>query len=157
MQPGCIICELVATEDFAVFETKYWKITVAPKQPVLGRLFVTARHHRTSLSELTTEEWVDLQHVIKQSEQTLTKAFEPELFNWSCLMNDAYQEAEPLPHVHWHVRPRYRQPVSFQGREFADPEFGRHYVRNRDEDHIASNELRLAIRDSLRHTYSQIK
>lgn len=72
-------------------------------------------------------------------------------------MNDAYQEAEPLPHVHWHVRPRYRQPVSFQGREFADPEFGRHYVRNRDEDHIASNELRLAIRDSLRHTYSQIK
>ncbi len=43
-------------------------------------------------------------------------------------MNQAYQVDPPVPHVHFHVRPRYKQPVEFQGIVFEDREFGEHYA-----------------------------
>jgi len=51
------------------------------------------------------------------------------MFNWGCLMNDAYQITPPNPQVHFHFRPRYDREVSFAGEKFIDPNFGHHYIR----------------------------
>ena len=55
------------------------------------------------------------------------------MFNWTCLMNNAYQEPSPNPHVHWHFRPRYKHAVNINGVEFNDSEFGHHYSRERNQ------------------------
>ena len=54
-------------------------------------------------------------------------------------MNSFYKNAVPKPHVHVHVRPRYKTPVTINGHVFADEEFGHHYSLKRssrvsDED-----------------------
>jgi len=38
-------------------------------------------------------------------------------------VNNAYQEENPHPEVHWHMRPRYAKPVEFAGQTFEDKEF----------------------------------
>ena len=55
------------------------------------------------------------------------------MFNWTCLMNNTYQEVPPNPHIHWHFRPRYNHVVDVKGEQFNDPEFGHHYSREREQ------------------------
>jgi len=71
--------------------------------------------------------------VVKKLEAVITKAFGAKMFNWSCLMNNAYQNDPPNPHVHWHLRPRYSKRVKFANRWFEDPDFAHHYNRDREE------------------------
>jgi diadenosine tetraphosphate (Ap4A) HIT family hydrolase len=112
-----------------VFETEYWKVMVAEDQCYLGYMIVSANNReRPNLSALTQEEWVDFsENVVKPLEAKIKRALGAELFNWSCLMNLAYRETPPNPHVHWHVKPRYRNPVEFNGETFVDEMFGSHY------------------------------
>ena len=42
-------------------------------------------------------------------------------------MNNAYKSENPMPHVHFHLRPRYKHPVKINGQTFIDNEFARHY------------------------------
>lgn len=53
------------------------------------------------------------------------------MFNWTCLMNKSYQAAPPDPHVHFHLRPRYADPIDFDGYQYTDADFGRHYDSQR--------------------------
>ena len=82
-----------------------------------------------SLSDLNEKEWVDLREVVKKMELTLKKAFGATMFNWGCLMNDAYQSKNPKPQVHFHFRPRYQNKVEILGEVFEDKDFGHHYIR----------------------------
>ena len=70
------------------------------------------------------------------------------MFNWSCLMNDAFKDSSPKPQVHWHFRPRYENPVEIGGHVFKDSNFGHHYLRGADEK-IVSKEILKAINDKL--------
>ncbi len=117
--------------DF-IFETKYWEVYLNPDQYYLGRSAVVAKRDVGSLSDLKEEEWLDFAALVKKFESTLKKAFEATMFNWACLMNDAYQNDPPAPHVHWHLRPRYKKSVEFAGIKFEDKEFGHHYARSTD-------------------------
>jgi diadenosine tetraphosphate (Ap4A) HIT family hydrolase len=49
-------------------------------------------------------------------------------------MNNSVKTANPMPHVHWHVRARYDIPVTVDGRQYTedgrqytDPNFAHHY------------------------------
>ncbi len=42
-------------------------------------------------------------------------------------MNDFYKKEDPNPHMHIHVRPRYKTPVELDGATYEDEEFGHHY------------------------------
>jgi len=81
------------------------------------------------LSDLAGDEWDDFSKVVKTLESTYKEALGATLFNWGCLMNDAYQNKPPNPHVHWHLRPRYEKPIKLFGLTFEDLEFGHHYAR----------------------------
>ena len=43
-------------------------------------------------------------------------------------MNSFYKKANPDPHLHIHVRPRYEKPVMLNGNTYTDSEFGHHYA-----------------------------
>lgn len=123
--PGCEICPILATRnngaDVTVLETEYWRAVLDSDQRTLGKMFVTLRAHKASISDLTANEWTELRQVMQQLERAAATAFRPSHFNWSCLMNNAVVANQPT-HVHWHFHPRYRQPSQFDGETFHDTE-----------------------------------
>lgn len=127
---NCETCEVLPTNN-PLIETEYWMATLAPDQGYLGRSYVTLKEHKPSLTVITMDEWQDFAGVVSRYENAVRGAYGADVFNWGCLMNNAFQQEPALPHVHWHVRPRYgsNQPVVVNGLEFSDPNFGHHYDR----------------------------
>ena len=83
--------------------------------------------HCSSLSELNADEWLELMEIIKKLESSIKKALNADMFNWSCLMNDFYKAEKPCPHLHIHLRPRYKNAVYINKKAFYDNEFAHHY------------------------------
>lgn len=107
--------------------TKHWKCFLLDNQAYLGRSIIEIKRDCGSMSDINPDEWEEFHDVVKRLESAFKKAFNATLFNWACLMNHAYKEDPPKPHVHWHFMPRYRDKVSFAGEVFEDNEFGHHY------------------------------
>lgn len=124
---NCESCQSIKENKNLVFEAKDWKISLSDNQYHLGRCFVDLKRHATSLSELKKEEIEDFLVVVKKLENAIKKTFNATMFNWSCLMNNAYKTSNPNPHVHFHFRPRYKEKVKFDGTLFEDKEFAHHY------------------------------
>ena len=132
-------------------------------QSYFGRCLVATKQHVGGLRDLGYREKEDFFTVVKDLEIMLVSVFqeldllphpwsEKDLyFNWTCFMNNAYQQDVPDPHVHWHVRPRYRQPFCFRGMEFTDPDFGKHYDITRKTE--IPFDLQKEIIDKIRQGY----
>lgn len=147
---ACEVCAILPTNT-PLFETNKWAILLAPNQADLGRCYVTLKEHKGDMAELTSEEWLEFVDIVKTLEGAIRKAFGADLFNWSCLMNNAFQVSPALPHVHWHLRPRYAQPVIFEGIEFKDLLFGHHYDSrlSKELDRKMMNKIYAAIQKEL--------
>ena len=108
--------------------------------------------HKVSLAKLDEDDWLELKTIINCYEEKVSTEYGAELFNWSCLMNDAYKD-KPFqsPHVHWHVRPRYSSVVKIADTVFTDEEFGKHYKTRWDgrRDYLVPNEIMNIIKKSL--------
>ena len=130
--PTCDICSHLTSIDNLITETGYWRVMLAADQAYVGRSFVTLKNHKESLSELNHEEWRDFELLVTRIELGYEMTFNSgRPFNWACMMNDAFKEADPTPHVHWHLRPRHARPVIVGNNEFIDPEYAHHYRRSR--------------------------
>ena len=53
--------------------------------------------------------------------------------NWSCLLNNFYKDAEPNPHLHLHVRPRYKNEIRINNHAYSDAEFAHHYALKKED------------------------
>jgi diadenosine tetraphosphate (Ap4A) HIT family hydrolase len=115
-----------------VFSSPHWTVFLSWDQLYLGRSIVSLRRHASSLSDLAADEWGDLHDVIRTFEKVCTSTLGAVMFNWTCLMNDAYRSDLPNPHVHLHARPRYAMAPSLDDQVFPDPNFGHHYERSSD-------------------------
>ncbi len=135
-----------------IFETEYWSIKLdSTDQTYLGRAVVVLKRNCGDLAELTDEELLDFKKVVIGFENAVRKSFNATMFNWTCLMNGAYQNNPPDPWVHWHVRPRYNHEVQFEGSVFEDTDFGHHYIRgtNRSVDDGMKDKIINAIKRNL--------
>lgn len=117
--------------DEIIFETKFWIVFLNKDQATLGRCIIELKRNCPNLSSLNKEEKIDFFNIVERLEFSIKKSFGAEMFNWTCLMNDFYKSNPPNPQLHWHCRPRYRNPVIFEGTKFEDPEFAHHYNNNR--------------------------
>ena len=122
-----------------LFETEYWRIELNSDQAYLGRCVVVLKRECGELSGMSEEEMKDFLVVVKKIEGTMKKVFGAVMFNWTCMMNNAYKENDEVAQVHFHVRPRYDEKVEFGGEVFEDGEFGPHYDNYRRE--IASDKV----------------
>ena len=123
----CKLCSQLKNPETKVLETNFWLAKIDKNQSELGRTLLILKRHCPSLATVTAEENKNLLEVVKKLEPALKQAFGCEMLNVSCLMNHAYKNSPPNPHVHWHIRPRYREKVEFEGIVFEDSEFGSHY------------------------------
>lgn len=136
-------------ESKTIYETEFWTVSLTTDQAYLGRSVIWLRRECASLSEVSSEEWLDFhQNIVKKLESAYKKVFSATMFNWTCLMNHAYKKNPPKPLVHWHFRPRYNKDVTFAGELFQDLEFAHHYDRKREK--IVSPEIIQKISESLK-------
>ncbi len=120
-----------------IYETKYWIVELNRDQAYLGRSLIELKRNCGDLANLKENEILDFLDIVKKLENAIKYAFGAEMFNWSCLMNDAYKSKNPRPQVHWHCRPRYKNSVMFEDIKFEDKEFAHHYDNNK---HFEVNE-----------------
>ena len=134
-----------------LLSTKYWDVALNEDQAYLGRGILVLKRNCGDLAKLTKEEIIELFEIIKKLEKAIKKAFKAEMFNWTCLMNDAYKQTPPKPQVHLHLRPRYRKDVTFEGKVFKDPEFAHHYNKERKDivSEILLNKIAEKIKQNL--------
>lgn len=111
-----------------ITESEYWKVLLAYDQTYLGRCILVLKRPCGDLSEITQAELLDFHKIVQQLQRAAKHAFGATMFNWACLMNNAFQEESPKPQIHWHFRPRYKKEVVFAGEKFIDPNFGYHYT-----------------------------
>lgn len=121
--------------DVIVLETKYWKVILSENQYYLGRSFVIYKGKATHLSDLSTEAFTDLKHVIDLLEASIKKAFGATHYNWTCLMNDYYKpkNRNKRKELHLHLWVRYEKEVEFDVELFRDEVFGHHYDKTKEK------------------------
>lgn len=122
------VLDMNGTDDFFIFETDHWSVQLNPNQKYVGRSVVNLKRSCGNLAELTNEEVLEFLQVVKKVQKLLQSTLGATMFNWSCLMNNAYQTASPNPQVHWHCVPRYKSSTIFDGKVFSDPNFGHRMI-----------------------------
>ena len=80
-------------------------------------------NNKESLSELTEEDWMELGRLEKELERVCKKVFGATMFNFCCLMNNAYRD-NTKPQVHYHFVPRYKEETIIVGKKYKDKHFG---------------------------------
>ena len=125
---SCEFCEITEKDlQLLLLDTDFWNVFLSENQSYLGRCIVVLKRHCACLSEIDQSEWDDLRIIVTKLEELFTQTLEATMFNWTCLMNKAYQSDPPTPHVHFHFKPRYANSVDFKGFIFRDNDFAHHY------------------------------
>lgn len=102
-------------------DSEHWRLVLNRNQDLLGKCFLSLRRHSELVSDLSPEEWTELQQQIRIATHALQDCFRPDHFNYAFLQNQDR-------HVHLHVIPRYGAAREFAGERFVDPAFGDHYA-----------------------------
>ncbi len=105
-----------------LYKSKYWEVVFVDWcQEFPGQCIIS--NTKESLSDLTNDEWIELGKIEKELERVCQKLFNSTMFNFACLMNNAYRDNK-TPHVHFHFIPRYKNEVLLFGKKYKDKHFG---------------------------------
>ena len=105
-----------------LYKSKYWEVVfVSWCHVFVGDCIISC--NKESLSELTNDEWLELGKLEKELERVTKKLFGATMFNFACLMNNAYRDNEK-PHVHFHFVPRYKNELKIFNKVYKDRHFG---------------------------------
>ena len=105
-----------------LYESNNWEIVFCDWcQDFVGECIISS--NKESLSDLSNEEWEELGKLEKELERVCKKLFNSTMFNFTCLMNNAYRDNE-RPHVHFWFFPRYKNELKLFGKVFKDKHFG---------------------------------
>lgn len=132
MMSKCEWCDYKENE-WLLHKSIHWSIYLADVQDYVGRCILILNRHCGSLSELDISEWIELKTMIDKLECIYKEVLGAELCNWSCLLNNFYKEKIPNPHLHIHVRPRYKNTIVINKHTYEDAEFAHHYALKKEE------------------------
>jgi len=121
---------------------EHWILSVNTRQHTLGSAIIKARRDRVRLmSELTSEEMLELAVVMKDFENALDK--HP---NFGPIGMAYYQLGNGLFQLHFHVIPRYDSVRQFEGLEWTDIDNSQPPVFGENKPEMS---LLMKIRDTL--------
>ena len=132
MMSKCEWCDYKENE-WLLHKSLHWSVYLADVQDYVGRCILVLNRHCGSLSELDISEWIELKTIIDRLECVYKEVLGAELCNWSCLLNNFYKEKTPNPHLHIHVRPRYKNNIVINKHTYGDAEFAHHYALKKEE------------------------
>ncbi len=106
------------SKSLLIKEYKYWKLSIAESQIILGWTKASLKRHIYFFEELNNEELIELKLIIKEIKEALNKTFKPDWFN-------VMQLGNITRHLHFQLVPRYKKKRFFAGREFIDKTYGK--------------------------------
>lgn len=92
--------------EYKIYESEHWIWSLRLHQTTLGAGILSLKRECLAFSELKEEEFTDLNRIIKIIEPATKKAFNYDVINYLMLM--MFDK-----HVHYHILPRYQNPVEF--------------------------------------------
>ncbi len=105
-----------------LYKSKNWEVVFVDWcQEFPGQCIISS--NKESLSDLTSDDWTELGRLEKELERTCKKLFNSTMFNFACLMNNAYRDNEK-PHVHFQFIPRYKDILILFDKKYKDKHFG---------------------------------
>jgi diadenosine tetraphosphate (Ap4A) HIT family hydrolase len=117
----CQFCNEEKYEKNLIKKYNFWKVILNPNQYYLGRLIIVLNRHSEDFLNTNESERGELFKIMKEISAKLKKIFNPDLFNYTILMNDDR-------HLHIHLIPRYKDTRIFENFTFKDENFG-HYPK----------------------------
>lgn len=108
--------------DNCLYKGKTWEVIfVNWYQDFPGNCIISC--DKETLSDLTNDDWQELGQIEKELERITKKLFASTMYNFACLMNDAYKNNKK-PHVHFHFIPRYQGERIILNKKYKDRHFG---------------------------------
>ncbi len=131
-----------------LYKSSNWEVVFCDWcQEFIGYCSISS--NKKNLSNLTPEEWQELGQIEKELERVCKKLFKTTMFNFACLMNNAYLD-KTEPHVHFHFFPRYKKKIKIFNKTYVDKHFGYNFWKwalddNQQQKDIFTKEERLQI------------
>ena len=134
-EPGCELCDLAAS--MTVYADSKLSVIIVDDASYPGFCRVIWRDHVREMSDLSDDDRLLLNEAVFQVEQAVRETMQPLKVNVASLGN-------VVPHLHWHIIPRYADDAHFPAPVWAQA------VRETDPDILAarralSNQLGAAI------------
>ena len=125
-------------------------------QEFVGYCIISSK--KENLSELTSDDWVELGMLEKELERVCKKVFNSTMFNFACLMNNAYKD-DTLPNVHFHFIPRYKNGFKLFDKEYKDKHFGYNFWKwaldeEKSQKDIFTKEERIKIYEMMKKEFN---
>lgn len=129
-------------EGLLVYRSAHWSWSVRPVQATLAAGVLSLNRPCTSFADITEGEGADLAQVVSVIEPTVAAFSSPAKMNYLMLMMVD-------PQLHFHVIPRYPDPVEFGDIEWSDSGWPGPPVLSDHADR-KNSEIVLTIRQELR-------
>ena len=104
---GCIFCNLPRSEKIAESDLCFAMFDGFPVSK--GHVLIIPKRHVADYFDLTDEEIMAMQHMMKEIKGRLDEEFSPDGYNVGINVNEA--AGQTVFHVHMHLIPRYRGDV----------------------------------------------
>jgi ATP adenylyltransferase len=112
----CIFVDLPQEKDdrknLIVYRGKHAFVMLNAFPYTSGHLMVAPYKHTASMDELSDDELLEIQKLIRASIRWITEAYKPEGFNLGANLGSA-AGAGIESHIHWHVVPRWKGDTNF--------------------------------------------
>ncbi|MDC1287299.1 HIT family protein [Gammaproteobacteria bacterium] len=113
----CIFCESeILNGPNCVYDYRDWALILNQYQFLPGVCMLVRKSHKEGLTSLSENEVLESHSILTSVEKALKKSFAPDWFNY-------LQTNNSVRHLHFHIIPRYKNPVRFAGEEFIDENF----------------------------------
>jgi glycerol-3-phosphate cytidylyltransferase len=99
--------------DSLIKSYAHWNLLLRPDQPTLGSLVLVCKEPVYQYSEISREAAIEQLTIVKELEEVLKHRFNYDRINYLMLMMVD-------PAVHFHIIPRYQNPIIFCDRDFID-------------------------------------
>ena len=100
-----------------IHESTFWTLEVSYRQHTIGSVIIFCKRPVEKITDLTSDELLDLQNIMKKYQDALDKIWQPDRYNYLQLGN-------ALHNLHFHVIPRYKNDRTYANLNWHDPTFG---------------------------------
>lgn len=105
-QPSCALCAPAHEEQ--LWANQHFRVIAVSDTNYPGYVRVICNRHAAELTDLSEPEQADMMRLLIQIERLMRKMLSPDKINLASLGNQ-------VPHLHWHVIPRWTNDPCFPG------------------------------------------
>ncbi|MEY4624719.1 MAG: hypothetical protein RL061_244 [Pseudomonadota bacterium] len=121
MNANCPLCTTDGGE--LLWKNEEMRVILANEPDFPGFCRVIWNEHIAEMSQLSVDQRARLNHVVMLIEKAVLETMSPDKVNLAALGN-------MVPHLHWHVIPRFQKDVCFPGSVWSEK------LRAQDQSHL---------------------